>query len=99
MLAAEREQNEIDASLDHIEQQQKELAATLDVYEKSSEEILGRQGGGLRALDAGPADTERDKKYELFFVTPHTIHHFPPVIHLPLNYILTSTIYRPHLLR
>ena len=63
VLAAEREQADIDQSLDHIEQQQKDLAATLDAYEKSTEEILGGQGGNLRALDTGPADTERDKKY------------------------------------
>ncbi|KAK7049635.1 FG-nucleoporin nsp1 [Paramarasmius palmivorus] len=66
VLAAEREQNEVDQSLDHIEQQQKDLAATLDSYEKVTEEIFGGgQGGGLRALDAGPADTERDKNYML----------------------------------
>jgi nuclear pore complex protein Nup62 len=63
VLAAEREQNEIDQALDHIEQQQRDLSATLDVYEKSAEEVLGGQGGSLRALDTGPADTERDKKY------------------------------------
>jgi nuclear pore complex protein Nup62 len=63
VLAAEREQNDIDQSLDHIEQQQKDLSATLDAYEKSTEEILGGQGGSLRALDTGPADNERDKKY------------------------------------
>jgi nuclear pore complex protein Nup62 len=64
LLAAEREQSAIDQSLDHIEQQQKELASTLEVYEKLTDEILGGQGGGanLRALDTGPADTERDKK-------------------------------------
>ena len=61
VLAAEREQTDIDQSLDHIEQQQKDLAATLDAYEKSTEEILGGQGSNLRALDTGPADTERDK--------------------------------------
>ncbi|RDB22852.1 Nucleoporin NSP1 [Hypsizygus marmoreus] len=65
VLAAEREQNDIDQSLDHIEQQQKELASTLDAYEKVTQEILGSQGGGLRALDTGPADTERDKNYML----------------------------------
>lgn len=62
VLAAEREQNDIDQSLDHIEQQQRDLAATLDAYEKVTQEILGGQGGSLRALDTGPADTERDKK-------------------------------------
>lgn len=65
VLAAEREQNDIDQSLDHIEQQQKELASTLDAYEKATQEILGSQGGSLRALDTGPADTERDKNYML----------------------------------
>jgi hypothetical protein len=67
VLAAEREQNDIDQSLDHIEQQQKDLSATLDAYEKSTEEILGGQGGSLRALDTGPADNERDKKYAVSF--------------------------------
>lgn len=65
VLAAEREQNDIDQSLDHIEQQQKDLSAILDTYEKSTEEILGGQGGSLRALDTGPADNERDKNYML----------------------------------
>ena len=62
VLAAEREQSDIDMALDHIEQQQRDLSATLEVYEKSAEEVLGGQGGSLRALDTGPADTERDKK-------------------------------------
>jgi nuclear pore complex protein Nup62 len=61
VLAAEREQNDIDQSLDHIEQQQKDLSSTLDAYEKATQEVFG--GGNLRALDTGPADTERDKKY------------------------------------
>jgi len=63
VLAAEREQNDIDQSLDHIEQQQRDLSSTLDAYEKSTQEMLGGQGGSLRALDTGPADTERDKKF------------------------------------
>ncbi|KAF8623435.1 hypothetical protein AX15_006377 [Amanita polypyramis BW_CC] len=63
--AAEREQNDINQSLDHIEQQQKDLASALDAYEKIAQEILGGQGAGLRALDTGPADTERDKNYML----------------------------------
>ncbi|KAG6817209.1 hypothetical protein H0H87_011567 [Tephrocybe sp. NHM501043] len=62
--AAERDQSEIDQSLDHIEQQQTELASTLVAYEKVAQEILGSQGG-MRALDTGPADTERDKNYML----------------------------------
>lgn len=63
VVAAEQEQNDIDQSLDHIEQQQKELVATLEAYEKTTEELLGGgQGGNMRALDSGPADTERDKK-------------------------------------
>ncbi|KAF9263532.1 hypothetical protein L218DRAFT_959073 [Marasmius fiardii PR-910] len=65
VLQAEREQNEVDQSLDHIEQQQKDLAVTLDSYEKVTEEIFGGAGGSLRALDTGPADTERDKNYML----------------------------------
>ncbi|KAJ7276274.1 Nsp1-like C-terminal region-domain-containing protein [Mycena haematopus] len=64
VLAAEREQNDIDQSLDHIEQQQKDLSSTLDAYEKATQEVFGHSGG-LRALDTGPADTERDKNYML----------------------------------
>ncbi|KAF9498483.1 hypothetical protein BDN71DRAFT_1503914 [Pleurotus eryngii] len=64
VTAVEREQNEIDQSLDHIEQQQKDLSSTLDSYEKAMQDILGGQGS-LRALDTGPADTERDKNYML----------------------------------
>jgi nuclear pore complex protein Nup62 len=62
--AAEREQNDIDQALDHIEQQQKDLSATLDAYERSADELFG-ESGTLRALDTGPADTERDKNYTL----------------------------------
>ncbi|KAH9994100.1 Nsp1-like C-terminal region-domain-containing protein [Russula compacta] len=65
VLAAEREQNDIDQSLDHIEQQEKELSATVEMYEKQMTDILGGQGGTLRTLDTGPADTERDKNYML----------------------------------
>ncbi|KAH9938541.1 Nsp1-like C-terminal region-domain-containing protein [Fomitopsis serialis] len=65
VAAAEQEQNDIDQSLDHIEQQQKELISTLEAYERSTEEILGGQSSNLRALDTGPADTERDKNYTL----------------------------------
>ena len=46
-----------------MEEQQKELSTTLEVYEKSTGEIFDGQGGGLRALDVGPADAERDKQY------------------------------------
>lgn len=63
VLAAEREQNEVNQSLDHIEQQQRDLAATLDAYEKTAQEIFGGQGANLRSIDKGPADMERDKKY------------------------------------
>ncbi|GJE84456.1 hypothetical protein PsYK624_005320 [Phanerochaete sordida] len=73
LIAAEREQNDVDQSLDHIEQQQRELAATLDAYEQVTDEILGSANapsqaggtGGLRSLDTGPADTERDRNYML----------------------------------
>jgi nuclear pore complex protein Nup62 len=68
VLAAEREQNDIDQSLDHIEQQERELTATVEMYEKQMADILGGQGGTLRTLDTGPADTERDKKQVLAFV-------------------------------
>ncbi|KAG6837976.1 hypothetical protein H0H93_008370 [Arthromyces matolae] len=63
--AAEKEQADIDQSLDHIEAQQNELAGVLTTYEKMSQDILGSQAGGMRALDTGPADTERDKNYML----------------------------------
>jgi len=65
VLAAEREQSDIDQSLDHIEQQERELTATVEMYEKQMADILGGQGGTLRTLDTGPADTERDKNYML----------------------------------
>ena len=59
ILAAEKHQNIINETLDHVELQQKELASTLDAYERASQELLGSQG---RTLDTGPADNERDKK-------------------------------------
>lgn len=65
VLLAEREQSDIEQSLKHVEEQQKELASTLEVYEKSASEIFEGQSGGLRALDVGPADAERDKQYGL----------------------------------
>ncbi|KAK0491278.1 Nsp1-like C-terminal region-domain-containing protein [Armillaria novae-zelandiae] len=65
VLAAEREQNEVNQSLDHIEQQQRDLAATLDAYEKTAQEIFGGQGANFRSIDKGPADMERDKNYML----------------------------------
>jgi nuclear pore complex protein Nup62 len=70
VLAAEREQNDIDQSLEHIEQQEKELTAIVETYEKQMADILGGQGGNLRALDTGPADSERDKKLVLFSPMP-----------------------------
>lgn len=99
VLAAEREQNDIDQSLDHIEQQQKDLSATLDVYEKSTEEILGDQGGSLRALDTGPADNERDKKYAVLFCSSSLLRAVNtncniPVICLQLSCTHIWTIYR-----
>lgn len=65
VLLAEREQADIEQSLKHVEDQQKELASTLEVYEKAAGEIFDGQGSGLRALDVGPADAERDKHYTL----------------------------------
>ena len=62
VLVAEREQNDLEQSLKHVEEQQNELASTLDVYEKYAGEIFDSQSGGLRALDVGPADAERDKQ-------------------------------------
>jgi nuclear pore complex protein Nup62 len=69
VLAAEKQQNEINDSLNHIEQQQRDLASTLDAYEKISQEILGGQGSTLRTLDTGPADNERDKKYGIVLLS------------------------------
>jgi len=62
MLIAEREQVDIDQTLDHFEQQQKGLIAMLEVFEKMVEEISSVQGGSLGVPVAGPADTERDRK-------------------------------------
>lgn len=66
LVAVEKEQSHIAQMLDVVEQQQADLSATVDAYEPMAEEILGSQSGSLRALDTGPADTERDKKYEFF---------------------------------
>ena len=52
----------MEQSLKLVEDQQKELSSTLEVYEKAAGEIFDGQGGGLRALDVGPADAERDKQ-------------------------------------
>lgn len=68
VLGVEREQSDIEQALDHIEQQQKDLLSTLDAYERSVGEVLGGQGGSIRALDTGPADTERDKKCVSCFI-------------------------------
>ncbi|TRM67954.1 Nsp1-like C-terminal region-domain-containing protein [Schizophyllum amplum] len=64
VLKAEREQQEIDRSLDSVETRQKELSQVLDEYEKNLDGLLG-QGAGYHAMNAGPADTERDKNYTL----------------------------------
>ena len=89
VLAAEREQNDIDQSLDHIEQQEKELAATVEMYEKQMSDILGGQGGTLRTLDTGPADTERDKKQVLLFVSALYIYTDP----ILLSYMLATELH------
>lgn len=69
-MDAEREQNEVDQSLDHVEQQQSELSSTLDVYEKTLGDLLSSgQAGGFRALENGPAESERDKRYERMWKT------------------------------
>lgn len=65
VMLAEREQSDLEQSLKHAEEQQTELASTLDVYEKYANELFDSQSGGLRALDVGPADAERDKQYSL----------------------------------
>ena len=67
-MAAEREQNDIDQSLDRIDQQEREFSVTVEMYEKQMSDILGGQSGTLRTLDTGPADTERDKEQVLSFV-------------------------------
>lgn len=69
VVDAEAKQKAVDEALDQIEGQQKELAATLDVYEKEAKAILEGQGGGLRALEQGPADAERDRKYVSWHLT------------------------------
>lgn len=74
-MLAEREQNDIEQSLKHVEDQQKELSATLEVYEKAAGELFDGQGGGLRALDVGPADAERDKQYA-YHLKYTTLHRF-----------------------
>lgn len=70
LTIAEQEHNDIDQLLSHIEQQQRELGSTLDVYERSAKDLFQGQSGNLRALDVGPADAERDKKY--VFITKST---------------------------
>lgn len=62
-MAAEASQQLIDQTLSCIESQQHELSATLAVYEKQSKEILEGSGGALRALETGPADAARDRKW------------------------------------
>ncbi len=102
VLAAEREQNDVDQSLDHIEQQQKELSSALGAYEKATEEILGGQGGSLRALDTGPADTERDKKFVILAVSllaTSTDLSVTTVICSQMNSMATSTTSQVHLRR
>jgi hypothetical protein len=96
VLAAEREQNDIDQSLDHIEQQEKELTATVEMYEKQMSDILGGQSGTLRTLDTGPADTERDKKQVFLSLMCRTIL-IPssPVTCLRQSFIIISTTFRP----
>lgn len=88
VLAAEREQNDIDQSLDHIEQQERELTATVEMYEKQMADILGGQGGTLRTLDTGPADTERDKKQVLAFVDKSYM-----LIPFPHSYMLATELH------
>ena len=88
VLAAEREQNDIDQSLDHIEQQERELTATVEMYEKQMADILGGQGGTLRTLDTGPADTERDKKQVLAFVDESYM-----LILFPHSYMLATELH------
>jgi Nsp1-like C-terminal region len=95
VLAAEREQNDIDQSLDHIEQQEKELTATVEMYEKQMADILGGQGGTLRTLDTGPADTERDKKQVFTFVNESCmLTLFLKVTCSRPSFITTSTTFR-----
>lgn len=96
VLAAEREQNDIDQSLDHIEQQERELTATVEMYERQMSDILGGQSGTLRTLDTGPADTERDKKQVFLFVdASYILILSSPVTCLRPSFIIISTTFRP----
>jgi hypothetical protein len=66
------------------------------MYEKQMSDILGGQGGTLRTLDTGPADTERDKKQVVLLVNAlymHTDPFFPVTCSRP-NSITTSTTFR-----
>lgn len=63
VLQAEKTQADVEASLDQIEDQQKQLSDALDGYERATDDIL--QSQGMRGMDVGPADAERDKKYVL----------------------------------
>jgi len=66
LLTAETTQSNVNNSLDQIEQQQRDLSSSLDNYEKVTREIFEGQGaGGIRGLDVGPADSERDRSYTL----------------------------------
>ena len=67
-MAAEASQQLIEQTLTSVELQQEELSATLEVYEKQAKEILEGSGGALRALEAGPADAVRDRKWDDFLV-------------------------------
>jgi hypothetical protein len=63
-----------------------------------NQEIMTSQGGSLKALDSGPADTERDKKY--FYLSLQTFFSIPDfhfsVICWRLTFIHIWTIYLDH---
>jgi len=64
VLAAESSQQVIEQTLTSVEAQQQELAAALDSYEKQATDLLDTSAG-LRTLDTGPADAERDRNFTL----------------------------------
>ena len=62
MVAAEQTQQEVDQSLDHIEDNQRQLLQVLDEYDQKIINVLDGQGDS-RNLNSTPADAERDRKF------------------------------------
>ncbi|KAG8905959.1 FG-nucleoporin nsp1 [Tulasnella sp. 403] len=63
VLQAEKTQQDVEKTLDVIEGEQKNIAEALDGYESVADNILRDQG--MRGMDVGPADTERERNYNL----------------------------------